>query len=403
MTSTRGERQPLSPRATLYWVVLICMFSQAGYGGSRVAVSLYALELGASQFAVGAIVALYALCATTLSIVIGRYADRTPPRVPVIVGTVAMAVMLLLPAAFGNLYLLGFVAFVLGLAHQIFSIPLEALIGGIGGPQRRAANYTAITLGWSIANMVGPIITGYLIDSVGHARVFPALAALVAMPLLILAWRPGLLPAVAAQQGGKSEAGGRIADLWRMKSLRNIILCAGIIGSAQDLFQFYMPVYGHSIGLSASAIGTILGTMYGAAFCVRAIIPWMVKRIPELKILTGAVFLAAVTYAAIPVFTHELVLAALAFALGLGVGCATPMTLSLLYALSPPGRVAEAIGLQKTVRHGSYLVVPMIFGSVGAVFGNVAVFLFNAALLGGSGMLMRKVRVTVKAPPSGGQ
>ena len=60
--------------------------------------------------------------------------------------------------------------------------------------------------------------------------------------------------------------------------------------------------------------------------------------------------------------------------------------------------MAEAIGLQKTVRHGSYLVVPMIFGSVGALFGNMAVFLSNAALLGGAGMLMRKVKVTVKGP-----
>ena len=122
----------------------------------------------------------------------------------------------------------------------------------------------------------------------------------------------------------------------------------------------------------------------------------------ELRILTGAVFLAAITYGLIPLFTHEFVIAILAFALGLGVGCATPMTLSLLYALSPAGRVAEAIGLQKTVRHGSYLVVPMIFGSVGALFGNVAVFLSNSALLAGSGMLMRKVRVQAPDKAAGG-
>lgn len=400
MSGSPASVPALSPRATLYWVVSLCVLSQAGYGGSRVAVSLYALELGASQFAVGTIVALYALCATTLSIVIGRQVDRTPPRIPVIIGTVGMAVVLLLPAFHGNLYLLGGVALILGLCHQIFSIPLEALIGGIGGAERRAGNYTVLTLGWSVANMTGPMITGYLIDHVGHANAFFALAALTGAPLLVMARYPQLVPGTVMHRAAKAEAGGSVLELWRMKSLRTVILCAGIVGSAQDLFQFYMPVYGHAIGLSASAIGLILGTMYGAAFCVRMVIPWMVKRFAELKILTAAVFLAALTYGLIPVFTHEVVLAMLAFALGLGVGCATPMTLSLLYVLSPPSRVAEAIGLQKTIRHGSYMIVPMIFGSVGALFGNMAVFLSNGALLAGAGALMRKVKLEARPPAS---
>ena len=34
----------------IYLVVLIAVLSQIGFGGSRVAVSLYALELGANQF-----------------------------------------------------------------------------------------------------------------------------------------------------------------------------------------------------------------------------------------------------------------------------------------------------------------------------------------------------------------
>ena len=55
--------------------------------------------------------------------------------------------------------------------------------------------------------------------------------------------------------------------------------------------------------------------------------------------------------------------------LGLGVGCAMPMTMSLLYALAPPNRLAEAFGLHKTVRNATHLVVPIVFGSVGAAFG----------------------------------
>ena len=39
-------------------------------------------------------------------------------------------------------------------------------------------------------------------------------------------------------------------------------------------------------------------------------------------------------------------LMALSFLLGLGLGCAQPIIMSLLYEASPPGRQGEAVGLR---------------------------------------------------------
>ena len=60
---------------------------------------------------------------------------------------------------------------------------------------------------------------------------------------------------------GEEGVSRSVMDLWRIPSLRATFIAGGIIGSAQDLFQFYMPVYGHAVGLSASAIGTVLGAV----------------------------------------------------------------------------------------------------------------------------------------------
>ena len=76
---------------TIYLVTLISVLNQIGFSGSRVAVSLYALELGANQFSVGVIIAFYSLCPMLFSIVIGRLADRTAPRLPMIAGAAATA------------------------------------------------------------------------------------------------------------------------------------------------------------------------------------------------------------------------------------------------------------------------------------------------------------------------
>src|SRR5262249_9423308 len=90
---------------------------------------------------------------------------------------------------------------------------------------------------------------------------------------------------------------------------------------------------------------------------------------------------------------------AIAFLLGLGVGCAFPMTMSLLYALAPANRLAEAFGLHKTLRNATHLVVPLLFGSIGTMFGYVAVFLSNSTLLAAGGAVVRKVVIPRSKQP----
>jgi predicted MFS family arabinose efflux permease len=376
----------------IYLVVIISILSQAGFSGSRVAVALHALELTANQFVIGVVIALYSLCPMLLSIVIGKFADRAPPRLPIILGAAIMTAALILPALIPGLGALCAAAFVLGLAHQVFSIPLEASVGGIDGAQHRARNYAMVTMGWSAANFLGPLIAGLAIDYLGQLRVYLLLAALTAAPIAILLLKPDLFPKkVAVHADGGIR--GSVLDLWRMRPVRISIIAAGVVGSAQDLFQFYLPIYGRSIGLSASAIGMILGMMAVAAFVIRGILPVLVKKLKEARILICAMFIAAVAFTLLPFFVSPYALAAIAFLLGLGVGCAQPMTMSLLYVLTPAGRIAESFGLQKTVRNTTHLAVPIVFGSVGAAFGVTTVFLSNTAVLVASGLLLRKAGI----------
>ena len=376
---------------TIYLVVLMSVLSQVGFSGSRVAVSLHALELSANQFAIGVVIALYSLCPMLLSIAIGRFADRVPPRLPVIIGSAAMTAALILPPFVPGLATLCVAAFILGFAHQLFSIPLEAIVGGIDGAKNRARNYALITMGWSAANFFGPLIAGFSIDYIDQREVYLVLAVFTLVPVPIMLLKPNLLPRAATVHAG--EARGGVLDLWRIAPVRITIIAAGVVGSAQDLFQFYLPIYGHSIGLSASAIGTILGVVFVAAFVIRGLIPILVKQMTEARILTSAVFIAALAFSLLPLVDNPWSLAAIAFLLGLGVGCAQPMTMSLLYLLTPPGRIAESFGLQKTVRNATHLVVPIFFGSLGAAFGVATVFLSNSAILVTSGFLMHRAGI----------
>lgn len=372
----------------IYLIVLMCVLNHSGFSGSRMAVSLYALELGASQFTIGVLMALYALLPMLLAVHVGKLADRVGPRLPMMIGTAGVAVALLLPPLFPGLLTLYVSALLLGSTFHFFFITVHGIAGGIGGAENRARNYALVSLGFAAAGFFGPLATGISIDHMGHLPAFLVLAGFMVVPLLLLWLKPGFLPRAA---GHAAEGGRRSAfDLWRAPGLRNTFIASGIISSAWDLFQFYFPVYGHTIGLSASAIGAVLGVFALATFVIRTALPALAKRCTEAQILTYAIFVAAFAFLLFPFFKNAYALAAVAFLLGLGVGTGQPMSMSLIYALSPPGRASEAAGLRVTVNNVAHLVIPLLFGSLGTAFGYAPVFVSNSAMLVAGGFMMRK-------------
>ena len=379
----------------IYLIVLMCALAHSGFGGSRVAISLYALDLGASQLTIGILMALYAICPMLMAVYVGRLADRVGPRMPMLIGTIGVIAGLLLPPLMPGLPTLYVAALLLGSTFHFFFITVQGIAGGIGGSENRARNFALVGMGFSAAGFIGPFLAGLAIDHLGHLPAFLVLALFPIVPVLLLWLKPGFLP--KPRKHGLAAGPRNAFDLWRTPGLRSTFIASGIISSAWDLFQFYFPVYGHSIGLSASAIGAILGVFALATFVIRIVLPALSRRHTEAQVLTAGIFVAAVAFVLFPFFKNPFVLAGVGFLLGLGVGCGQPMSMSLIYALAPAGRQAEAAGLRVTANNVMHLCIPLLFGSLGTAFGYAPVFVSNSALLVAGGMLMR--RAPIVTPP----
>jgi predicted MFS family arabinose efflux permease len=250
-------------------------------------------------------------------------------------------------------------------------------------------------MGFSAAGFIGPFLAGVAIDHLGHLAAFWVLSVFPVVPILLLWLKPGFLP--KARKRAAADGPRSAFDLWRVPALRNTFIASGIISSAWDLFQFYFPVYGHSIGLSASAIGAVLGVFALATFTIRFVLPGLAKRYSESQVLTAGIFIAAFAFVLFPFFSNPFILAAVAFLLGLGVGCGQPMSMSLIYALSPAGRQAEAAGVRVTANNVMHLIIPVLFGSLGTAFGYAPVFVTNSAMLIAGGAMMRRAKISVPA------
>ena len=169
------------------------------------------------------------------------------------------------------------------------------------------------------------------------------------------------------------------------KGLWQVLATSSLVVTGTDLFQFYLPIYGHGIGLSASAIGVVLAMYSAAAFVVRLIISRLIGWLSERRVLAYAFFIGAASLMLVPFFKSAVVLATISFVFGLGMGCSQPITMMMTFSNSSEGRSGEALGLRTTLNHLTKVLVPVMFGSIGSAFGLFPVFWINALMLTSGG------------------
>jgi predicted MFS family arabinose efflux permease len=296
-----------------------------------------------------------------------------------------------LPGLWPSLNALHLAAMLIGTSFLFYHVALNNVIGQLGTPAGRAVNFSWFALGFSISGFCGPLLAGFAIDGVGHRAAFLMLSAFPALATLVLYGRRHLLPGAAGAQHQGGER--RIGDLLRDPRLRSAFIASAVLAMGWDLYTFVMPVYGSSIRLSASTIGIVMGTFAAATFAVRLAMPAVSRHLKEWPMVITAMGIAGVSYALFPFAKSVPLLMALSFLLGLGLGCAQPFIMSLLYAASPPGRQGEVIGVRTTMLNGSHTLLPLVMGALGAALGMGPVFWSMAAfLLVGGGFAWRRVK-----------
>src|SRR6266850_4054161 len=370
---------------TVYLVVVMAMLNSIAQRGAKVSVSLYALDLGAGAAAVGVLAALFAVFPLLLAVQAGRISDRYGVRMPIALGGLAMAGGLVLPIAVGGLPALFLCPALLGLGHIYFHVSIHNLVGSLGTPAERTRNFSTFALGASIAAFIGPSAAGFAIELAGYRAAFAMLAVAATLPSLYVLLHRGLIPRHVRHEA-QTEAKSAF-DLLAIPALRRTLIMSGVALTGIELFSFYLPIYGRAIGLAPSTIGMILSTYALAGFAVRVVMHRLAERFTEVGVLTGSLFIAALAYLAIPSLSEATLLAVAAFALGLALGSAQPLTIILTYNQAPAGRSGEALGMRIMANKLTQIAVPLAFGGFGAAMGAAPVFLATGVFLFAAGMI----------------
>ena len=329
-------------RLAVYLAVLLSVLQGISMRGAKILVSLSALAANATPFEVGVLAATFAVFPLLLAVYAGKVSDRIGVRRPIVAGAAVIAAGLALPLAIPGMAGLLAASALIGLGHIFFHVSIHNLIGGYGEGEARTRNFATFALGASIAAFFGPSLGGISIDFWGFRATHALLAAIALLPALILVALPWIVPPRPVQS--KPEEGGGSLELLRDRGLLRTLVMSGVTLTGIELFTFYFPVYGRAVGLSASAIGLVMSCYAVAAFLVRMGMPRATRSLGEVGVLTASLFVAGVTYLLVPFVSQAPLLGLMAFLLGIGLGCAQPLTIILTYNHAPPGRSAPPSG-----------------------------------------------------------
>jgi len=391
-----AEVQPSLTRRLLPLIgAQICL--HGAMAGARMGAPLWALREGWPAWVAGLLLALFAVAPIAGALSAGRMVDRHGYHKPVRrAASFASAGVAL--AAIGawswlpwppllRVVLFGAGAFLAGAGANLGLIAIQRTAGRLApDPTALKQVFSWIGLAPALSNVVGPVLAGLLIDAGGFALAFGVLALL---PFAADWWArqvPHEAPPAAA--GARRRAS---FDLLSLPGMRRLLLVNWLISTSWDVHSFAVPLLGHERGLSASAIGTVLGVFAASVAGVRVLIPWLAHRLREHQVLVGAMLVTAGVFAIYPFAHSAIAMSACAIVLGIALGAVQPMVMSTLHHITPHERQGEAIALRSMAINASSAVMPLGFGAVGGVVGAGALFWVMGALVGTGAAAARRL------------
>lgn len=356
--------------------------------GMRMAAPLLALKSGHSAAEVGLLLALFALTQVFLSLPAGRFADRHGLLRPVLLCVGAATLGGWIAAIWPVYPALCVAALLCGGATGSALIALQRHVGRMArSAEQRRRVFSWLAIGPAVSNFAGPMLAGLVIDSVGalwlaqtgdeaSALGFRAAFALLALLPLGAWWCVrGTAEIPNTQATPNANAGTDTAwDLLQNRALRRLLLTNWALAACWDVHTFAVPLIGHERGLSASAIGTILGVFAAAAAAVRVVLPRIADRVSEKTVLIFTMSATGVLFLLWPLMPNAWAMALCSATLGLVLGCVQPMVMSLLHTITPEHRHGQALGLRMMTINASSVMMPMVFGSLGAALGPAVLF-----------------------------
>ncbi len=389
---------PFLTRRQVWILTTLAILNHITFTGARVNVSLTAIHLGASELIVGLLVAFFSVLPALLSMKAGRMLDRVSPMTPLVASSVAHVAGVVVPFAIPGLWSLLAASLLVGTASNLFYLCQQRIFATASARADRTTNLGIGAIGFGVSGFIGPLATGVAIDHLGHDQAFLMLAVTPVIASVLLLAGVLKLPAVAAAVAPAAPEAARAAfDLLRQPRVRRVYAMGLLFSMAWDTFTLFVPIHGSHAGLSATVIGMVMASLTAGVFTTRLALPAMARRISAPRMLFFGHIIIGAGLLVFPLTGQVYVLMACSFVVGLAVGYAQPLSMSMMFDVVPADRAGEALGLRLAITGASQAVFPFVLGAISSALGLTPVF-WSLALLQFAGTRLYRRNHTTTDP-----
>lgn len=342
--------------------------------------------LGASNFDIAMLIAVYSLCGALVGPFWGRLSDRIG-RKPVLLICLAGAALSYVLLAFASTLALLYASRILaGLMAGNFAVA-SAMVADISTPDKRARNMGLLGAAFGLGLVIGPALGGILAGDdgryllVGLVAAGLSLAAMLAGAVMV---KESLSLAQRKQHHEERNQSGHVSLLSMLRKTRNSMLVGQffLANNCHTTVSYLFPLWvGAYLGWSAKEVGLVFG-IQGLAMAVlqSSLIGHMVRVLGERWVLvmgtalmsTGFTFLALAN-------SQNMILAGFFTAITGGTLC-TPVLNSLLAERTPAALRGRMLGTAGSSSAFGRVAGPLLAGALLSL-GN-----FHIAWLGGLAM-----------------
>lgn len=377
---SRMDEPDDKPVEKLDWRMLApLLLAVAAFQGTiplaRIGTTYLALEEGISVAMITIISAGYALLPVFFAVAIGKANDRGNYGNMGIFGAVLMMSsvvgLLLLPASFHSLFLW---SAGLGLAQTVMLNSTQMFVSRYATARARDTVLGYYMMCTSIGHIIGPLGMSLAVDSSLLHPGAEILQLCIGGGILLLVSVVVLRRFASTKPRDASAAPVTIASVFKAPNLRWVIICSSLCMSAGDLLLVFLPIVAVKLGISATALGTILSIRAGATLLVRFAFVPLINLLGRRKLMVSAMCASALGFA---MLSLPLGFWGVTFAValcGLGLGTAMPTALSLIFAISPPHAVGTITSVRMTASRLAQFLIPFPAGMAAAASGTGMVF-----------------------------
>ena len=332
----------------------------AGFGMVVPILPVFARDLGASGLWLGLAFSGFAITQTPLTPVMGRLGDKWGRRPFIVTGL--------------GIYV--FVGLGLSLADTFQAVAVLRMVMGVGGacmftsalatvgelsPRGQEGRYMGMFMvSFTSGFGIGPLIGGYLKDTVGVDATFLTLAGAAVLALLLV----GLaMPGQSATSRSEEDAAiAPVRDMLRDFRVLGLFAFNFNFGLGIGAVMTFIAIFMTDVLIaSATMVGLVVGSRAVLSSVFQPIFGRLADRVPRHLMAAASGVVLAVATAAIPLSPNVMILLALFLLLGLGESAAMPSSLAITTDLGRIYGYGTLMGVTNSV-----LVFGLLAGSVGS-------------------------------------